>query len=156
MTWPYCKGKRIAMQGSWTMIVTAGNLGGAGIFFVSLAALMASCPRAVRLRSSWERCPLILVGGSEYQTHGLLHCRHTRILVLAQTLSLSCRSDLALEVGIMSIMKIEKRSFPLSEMCVHGMGFTDSPDTVAYENLASGNVEDLGCSCSGDALEDME
>jgi hypothetical protein len=46
---------------------------------------------------------------------------------------------------------------PLSEICVHGMGFTSFPDTVANENLDKGKVAGPAvgrCDCDEDDEDD--
>jgi hypothetical protein len=47
--------------------------------------------------------------------------------------------------------------WPLSEICVHGIGFTSFPDTVANENLDKGKVAGptVGrCDCNEDDDDD--
>lgn len=53
------------------------------------------------------------------------------------------------------LAKIAK-SCPRSETCVHGIGFTSSPDTVAYENLASEKEVDPSSDRWEDPKEDIE
>jgi hypothetical protein len=44
----------------------------------------------------------------------------------------------------------------LSEICVHGIGFTNSPDTVANENLDRGKEAGPIAEGCDEALEDIE
>jgi hypothetical protein len=62
---------------------------------------------------------------------------------------------LPLYSGIATCSKTANRC-PLSEICVHGIGFTNSPDTVANENLDRGKEAGPIAEGCDKVLEDIE